>query len=340
MKKTFLYVGLSLPFLFISIAGAKELHHGFVDTHSQVLSTAHKISGRAEKGATIHVLQDKRIIATGKADHAGKFNIHIKKVLPLDHKYFIVSSKHGYKVAKKGFLVYRTNVPSTTTTPASGSSNTQTPVASSSSSSSSASSSSSSAQPTKQSSLDGKITISSIAPDNTTDVSGHQNGDVWYVQDGSHNTTAMYEFNNGTWQSENSNASFDKESQSNNQIIIPNNHSKSASTTNSDDKGYFTTSSTLIPDNSIDSNHRNGDIWYQKNDVYQTCAIYIFLNNSWKNEASSISGSRADLLSQLEKESTNISNIYPAGSKLPEIIYSEYESLDYVIQSVKEGTDF
>lgn len=200
MKKTFLYVGLSLPFLFISIAGAKGLHHGFVDIHSQVLSTAHKISGRTEKGATIHVLQDKHIIATGKAGHAGKFNIHIKKSLPLDHKYFIVSSKHDYKIAKKGFLVYRTNAPSTTTTSSSDSSNTQTPVANS--SSSSTSSSISSSQPIKQSSLDGKITISSITPDTTTDISGHQNGDLWYVQDGSHNTTAMYEFNNGSWQLE------------------------------------------------------------------------------------------------------------------------------------------
>ena len=202
MKKTLLCVGLSLPFLFTSITSAQKLNRGFIHSRSLVISTAHKISGRTEKGATIHVLQDKHIIASGKADHTGKFNIHIKKTLPLDHKYFVVSSKHGYKVAKKGFLVYRTNVPSTTTTPASGSSNTQTPVASSSSSSSSASSSSSSVQPTKQSSLDGKITISSIAPDNTTDVSGHQNGDVWYVQDGSHNTTAMYKFNNGSWQLE------------------------------------------------------------------------------------------------------------------------------------------
>ena len=192
MKKTFLYVGLSLPFLFISIAGAKGLHHGFVDTHSQVLSTAHKISGRTEKGATIHVLQDKHIIATGKADHTGKFNIHIKKALPLDHKYFIVSSKHGYKVTKKEFLVYRTNITSTANTQSTGSNNnTPDPAANS-----------SSTQPTNQSSLDQKITTSSVAPDNTTDISGYQNGDLWYVQDGSHNTTAMYKFNNGSWQLE------------------------------------------------------------------------------------------------------------------------------------------
>lgn len=192
MKKTLLCVGLSLPFLFTSITSAQKLNRGFVHSRSLVISTAHKISGQTEKGAIVRVLQDKHTIATGKANYAGKFNIHINKLLPLDHKYFIVSSKHGYKVTKKEFLVYRTNITSTTNTPSTGSNNnTPDPAANS-----------SSTQPTNQSSLDQKITTSSVAPDNTTDISGYQNGDLWYVQDGSHNTTAMYKFNNGSWQLE------------------------------------------------------------------------------------------------------------------------------------------
>lgn len=48
-----------------------------------------------------------------------------------------------------------------------------------------------------KSTIDGKITTSSQAPfDDGTD---HSNGDIWYVQDTDHNTTAMYTYDGSTW---------------------------------------------------------------------------------------------------------------------------------------------
>lgn len=46
-------------------------------------------------------------------------------------------------------------------------------------------------------SLDGKITTSSEAPFN--DGKDHSDGDIWYVQDGDHNTTAMYTYDGSSW---------------------------------------------------------------------------------------------------------------------------------------------
>lgn len=48
-----------------------------------------------------------------------------------------------------------------------------------------------------KSTLDGKITTSSQAPFN--DGKDHSNGDIWYVQDSDHNTTAMYTYDGSSW---------------------------------------------------------------------------------------------------------------------------------------------
>ncbi len=195
MKKFLL--GLAIPFAFVSVAGAKGLHRGFINVRPQTSATAHTISGRTEKGAAVQVLQGKHVLATGKADHYGDFNIRIKSVMPVGYKYYVVSSKHGYKIAKKGFTTYRVAPTTTPTTPV----KRYTPVATNSSSTSS----SSSTPATNQSSP--KVTSSSVAPNNTTDTSGHQNGDAWFVMNGTQ-TTAIYTFSNGSWQLENSSSQY------------------------------------------------------------------------------------------------------------------------------------
>lgn len=332
MKKIGLVFGLVIPIMIALPVDAKNARRISVKTASSIPTSAHSLSGRATKKSHIKLVFGKHVLGKTNANSLGKFKIKLKHRLSLNKKYYLIASKKGYKQSKVLISLYKVEknknvknatsnikIPSPTTSSSNGASKPNTPK--------------------YVSSLGGKITESESSPfDNGIT---HKDGDVWFVQDSNNNTTAIYSFNNGNWQLENSADLYSQNNNHSDQIIIPKKSNNSSPKSNADDKGYFTTTSMLAPDDSMDSNHKDGDVWYQKNDSYNTCAVYIYINNSWKKEAYSLDGNSSEISSELDGKIRNIYNIYPQdGIGMPKTIYLEYQSLGYANMSVKEGTDF
>ena len=330
MKKIGLVLGLVIPIMIALPVDAKNARRISVKTASSIPTSAHSLSGRATKRSHIKLVVGKHVLGKTNANSLGKFKIKLKHRLSLNKKYYLVASKKGYKQRKILISSYEVenNKKSKSRTPNNKVSSIKP---------------SSSNKPVKPSTPKyvstpgGTVTESESSPfDNGI---AHKDGDVWFVQDSNNNTTAIYKFNNGTWQLENSADSYNQNNNYSDPITIPQKTNNSSPKSNADDKGYFTTSSILAPDDSMDSNHKDGDVWYQKNDSYKTCAVYIYINNSWKKEASSLDGNSSEILSDLAGKIRSIDNIYPQGVGMPKTIYSEYQSLVYAKYSVKGGTD-
>lgn len=332
MKKIGLVFGLVIPLIIALPVGAKSARHISVKTASSVPTNARVLSGKATRKAHIKLIFGKHVLGKTSANSLGKFKIRLKHSLSVNKKYYLVASKKGYKQRKILISSYKVenNKKSKSRTP----NNNRVPSLTPSSSNKPVKPST----PKYVSTPGGSVTESEYSPfDNGIT---HKDGDIWFVQDSNNNTIAIYSFNNGNWQLENSADSYSQNNNYSDQIIIPKKSNNSSPKSNADDKGYFTTSSMLAPDDSMDSKHKDGDVWYQKNDSYKTCAVYIYINNSWKKEAYSSDGNSSDILSELAGKIRNIDNIYPQGAGMPKTIYLEYQSLDYAKYSVKEATDF
>ena len=347
MKKIGLVFGLVIPLIIALPVDAKNARRISVKTASSIPTSAHSLSGRATKKSHIKLVVGKHVLGKTNANSLGKFKIKLKHRLSLNKKYYLIASKKGYKQSKVLISLYKVEknknvknatsnnkIPLPTTSSSNATSNNKIPSPTTSSSNGASKPNT----PKYVTSPGGKVTESASAPfDNGIT---HKDGDVWFVQDSNNNTTAIYSFNNGNWQLENSADSYIQNNNYSDQIIIPKKSNNSSPKSNADDKGYFTTSSMLAPDDSMDSHHKDGDVWYQKNDSDNTCAVYIYINNSWKKEAYSLDGNSSEISSELDGKIRNIDDIYPAGIGIPKIIYLEYESLNYAEHSVEAATDF
>jgi len=332
MKKIGLVFGLVIPLIIALPVDAKSARHISVKTASSVPTNASVLSGKATRKAHIKLIFGKHVLGKTSANSLGKFKIRLKHRLSVNKKYYLVASKKGYKQRKILISSYKVEknkknnnrIPNVNKIPSSTPSSSNNTVKPS--------------TPKYVSTPGGSVTESEYSPfDNGIT---HKDGDVWFVQDSNNNTTAIYSFNNGNWQLENSADLYSQNNNHSDQIIIPQKSNNSSPKSNADDKGHFTTSSMLAPDDSMDSNHKDGDVWYQKNDSHKTCAVYIYINNSWKKEAYSLDGNSSEISSELDGKIRNIDNIYPEGAGMPKTIYLEYESLVYAKSSVEEATDF